>query len=196
MTEKKRRGGGGKLARTEIVQVRLDPKLRYLAELAARKQRRTLSSFIEWAIEDTLNRIELYQGSGYNGDQSRTVADEISSLWDIDEAERFVRLAIRYPELLTHQEQEIWKLLKDSRLLSPASSRVRESMEWDWVILDEVVFPELRRQWPSLMTAFGEGTDSARKWVDEKSFDISVLERKAAEIKSIASSDDFDDLPF
>ena len=50
----KRRGGGGKLARSETVTVRLAPKLRYLAELAARKQRRTLSSFIEWAIEETL----------------------------------------------------------------------------------------------------------------------------------------------
>ena len=41
--------GGSKLNRTETVTIRLDPKLRYLTELAARKQRRTVSSFIEWA---------------------------------------------------------------------------------------------------------------------------------------------------
>ena len=43
--ESKRKGGGGKLARSETVTVRLDPKLRYLAELAARIQRRSVSSF-------------------------------------------------------------------------------------------------------------------------------------------------------
>jgi hypothetical protein len=37
-----KRKGGGKLSRSETVTVRLDPKLRYLAELAALKQRRTL----------------------------------------------------------------------------------------------------------------------------------------------------------
>jgi hypothetical protein len=46
-----RKGGGGKLSRSETVTVRLDPKLRYLAELAARLHRRTLSSYIEWAIK-------------------------------------------------------------------------------------------------------------------------------------------------
>ena len=51
MTEQEmRKGGGGKLSRSETVTVRLDPKLRYLAELAARLHRRTLSSYVEWAI--------------------------------------------------------------------------------------------------------------------------------------------------
>lgn len=120
MTEQeKRKGGGGKLSRSETVTVRLDPKLRYLAELASRKQRRTLSSYIEWAIEDSLRSVLLYQGSGYGGDESVSVADDASRLWDVDQAERFVRLAIRYPELLTHEEQELWKLLQDSQLLQP-----------------------------------------------------------------------------
>ena len=49
---KKRKGGGSKLSRSEIIQVRLDPKLRFTAELAARKHRRTLSSFVEWAVSE------------------------------------------------------------------------------------------------------------------------------------------------
>src|SRR6516165_4850387 len=55
----KRKGGGAKLVRSETVTVRLDPKLRYLGEIAARKQRRTVSSFIEWAIEDVLRRVSI-----------------------------------------------------------------------------------------------------------------------------------------
>jgi len=51
----KRAGGGSKLARTEIVQVRLDPKLRFAAELASKKHRKTLSSFIEWCVSESIH---------------------------------------------------------------------------------------------------------------------------------------------
>ena len=49
--------GAGK--KSEVVTVRLDPKLKYLAELAARKHRRPLSSYIEWAVEQSLSRVWL-----------------------------------------------------------------------------------------------------------------------------------------
>ena len=107
MLEEKRRGGGAKATRTETVTVRLDPKLRYLAELAARKQRRTLSSYIEWAVEQSLKEVKLHEGSGYNGDETITVADEAATLWDVDESERFIKLAIGYPALLPHEEQQL-----------------------------------------------------------------------------------------
>jgi hypothetical protein len=54
-----RKGGGSKLFRTELVSVRIDPKLRFAVELAARKQRRTSSSFVEWAIEEAVKRLPL-----------------------------------------------------------------------------------------------------------------------------------------
>jgi hypothetical protein len=98
-------GGGGKLSRSEVVTVRLDPKLRYLGELAARKQRRTLSSFIEWAIEQSLAGVKLTETS--------TVAEEASKLWDVDECDRFIKLA-RYDEsLLNYREQLLWKRLRE-----------------------------------------------------------------------------------
>src|SRR2546429_6893734 len=87
----KRRRGGGKLTRSETVTVRLDPKLRYLAELAALKHRRTLSSFIEWAIEDSLQRVKLREGTGYNNDTGTTISDDAESLWDVDDADRFAK---------------------------------------------------------------------------------------------------------
>lgn len=43
-----------KLNRSETVTVRLDPRLNYLTELAGRAQRRTKSSFIEWAIKEAI----------------------------------------------------------------------------------------------------------------------------------------------
>jgi len=108
----KRKGGGGsKLSRSETMTVRLDPKLRYLAELAARKHRRTLSSFIEWSIEDALTRVPMF----INNDFSRSLALEAPVLWDVDEADRFAKLAIHYPELLNHDEQVLWKHIRECR---------------------------------------------------------------------------------
>lgn len=46
-----------KLNRSETVTVRLDPRLNYLAELAGRAQRRTKSSFIEWAVQQAIKEM-------------------------------------------------------------------------------------------------------------------------------------------
>jgi len=127
---KRSRGGGGKLTRSETVTVRLDPKLRYLAELAALKHRRTLSSFIEWAIEDSLQRVKLREGTGYNNDTGTTISDDAESLWDVDDADRFARLALKYPELLTHEEQKRWKLIRENGYLW--RGRYGSDDKWEW----------------------------------------------------------------
>src|SRR5262245_57970471 len=92
-------GGGSKLNRTETVTIRLDPKLRYLTELAARKQRRTVSSFIEWAIEQALSHVEL------DDKTHDTVTHAAEALWHTDEPYRLTKLGLSYPDLLTYDEQ-------------------------------------------------------------------------------------------
>jgi hypothetical protein len=160
-----KKGRGGTLASTEIVTLRLDPKLRYLVELAARKQRCTLSSFIEWAVEDSLNRFMFHPGHDF--DDSITVQEDGSRLWDIDETERFARLATLYPDLLSYREQEIWKLLNDSLLLDPAKRRNgKGNLEWDWGVLEDKVFPMLRNIASSLMLCCVEEDASAKQWVE------------------------------
>ena len=111
-----RRPREGRLARSQVATLRLDPKLRYLLELAARKQRRTMSSYLEWAAEQSLDRIRLTDFSG-----SPSIADETEQLWDVDEAERFVKLASRHPELLNHHEQMLWKLIRENQYVWPRS---------------------------------------------------------------------------
>lgn len=108
MAEKKRKGGGGKLARTENVQVRLDPKLRFAAELAAGKERRTLSSFVEWAVERAVKEVSVTLDE--NGEQV-SAAEVTERTWDVDESDRFVNLAWQHPGLLTHNEQRKWKFI-------------------------------------------------------------------------------------
>jgi hypothetical protein len=147
MTEaEKRKGGGSKLTRSETVTVRLDPKLRYLAELAARKQRRTLSSFIEWAVEDSLGRVLLFDGSVINANNT-SVADEANYLWDVDEADRFAKLALRYPDMLTHDEQVRWKLIRENGYLWRGRNAGPDD-EWTWSVEEgKLIFERLRESW-------------------------------------------------
>lgn len=148
----KRKVGGGKLTRSETVTVRLDPKLRYLADLAARKQRRTLSSYIEWAIEDSLCRTHLYS----NGDMS--LADESANLWDVDESDRFAKLALRHPDLLTHEEQVRWKLIKENGSLWRGRF-IGNDKKWTWDVEENsLIFDQLRQHWSEFCAAGDNGT--------------------------------------
>lgn len=178
--QENRKGGGGKLARTETVTVRLDPKLRYLAELAARKQRRTLSSFIEWAVQDSLERIWLR-----DSDSTSSIADESSRLWDVDDADRFAKLALRYPDMLTHDEQVRWKLIQENGFLW----RGRESGSdngWTWRVEESSLnFERLREHWDNFIAvAQGEA-------------DKSILPAWKKQEPKKSGFDDFDeDIPF
>jgi hypothetical protein len=142
--------GGGKLSRSETVTVRLDPKLRYLAELAARLHRRTLSSYIEWAISNA-TASEIVGPSLMTADPvANTIGTEAGYLWDVDEADRFAKLALRYPELLTHEEQVRWKLIRDTVTLWHEAPVGNES--------GELNFEKLRRNWKRVTQASLAGT--------------------------------------
>lgn len=162
MTEQEaRKGGGGKLSRSETVTVRLDPKLRYLAELAARLHRRTLSSYVEWAIEASLEDTKpAIDGRG------RSIKDDAEYLWDVDEADRFARLALRYPHLLSHEEQVRWKLIRENGYLWKGSFTGRRR-EWTWTVDENsFVYPRLREHWAAFCRAAdtGEGKEKLPTW--------------------------------
>lgn len=109
--KKPRKGRGGKLSRSEVVTVRLDPRLLYLAELAARSHRRTLSSYIDWVIAGSLNCQMLRPTGAPPSTPEQSIANEAEYLWDVDDADRLAKLALRYPHLMSHDEQVRWKLM-------------------------------------------------------------------------------------
>jgi hypothetical protein len=153
--------GGSRLIRSETVTVRLDPKLRYLSELAARKQRRTLSSYIEWALEQSLSKVNLTDSMDFNGEKS--IADVASLLWDVDEADRFVELAFNYPELMTHEEQVLWKLVRENGFLW-RGTRNNPDKEWSWQTNKQssLIGERLREHWDTFnAVARGEKNRSA-----------------------------------
>jgi hypothetical protein len=132
-----------KLSRTQTVSVRLDPKLRYLSEIAARKQRRTLSSFIEWTLENTLSTIFLADAEGKMGSLNQLAP----KLWDVEPADRFVKLAFHYPDLLDHHEEIVWKLIRENGYLwrgeYPESTNTYTWKLWP----SNLIHQKLRNHW-------------------------------------------------
>lgn len=127
-TKADKKSGGAKTSRSETVTVRLDPKMRYLAEIAARVQRRTLSSYIEWAVEDALKRTTLcVEDDGT--EVSVFDVDAKTPLWDVDEADRFAILASLFPDLLNVDEQRRWKLIWEVWTLTQPAKDTYGSMK-------------------------------------------------------------------
>ena len=147
------------------VTVRLDPKLKYLADLGARKQRRPLSGFIEWAVEQSLSKVTLEEDR--NGDTSLMDAERAHSLWDVDEADRVAKLALSYPELLTYEEQLIWKLVRTNGAVWKGNY---ETGTWHWTTGPQnLVWEKFREHW-SVFKAVAEGSQpesSLPYWVND-----------------------------
>lgn len=162
MTEQgKRKGGGGKLSRSETVTVRFDPKLQYLASLAARKHSRTLSSYIEWQIKVALDGENVRPvNTPAHAAAPETIGSEAEYLWDVDEADRFAKLALRYPHLLTHEEQVRWKLIRECGYLWRGRYG-GAAQEWQWhIVEDSLCFDRLREKW-ELFCAVASGDKPA-----------------------------------
>jgi hypothetical protein len=162
MSRGKKQTGGGKLARSEVVTVRLDSRLRYLAELAARKQRRTVSSFIEWAVEESLRRISLHSASGYVDADNPSIVEDSIRLWDIEEADRFAWLAFRHSDLLTYDEQILWKSLQENGYIW--RGRYDKNGRWVWKVgPDSLIYQRLREYWDGFVL-WARGERSKAVW--------------------------------
>jgi hypothetical protein len=156
-------GAGGK--KTEVVTVRFDPKLKYLAEIAARKQRRPLSNFIEWAVEHSLEQVMLTEPRR-GTDISVASAERAYRLWNIEDADRLVRLAFHHPELLTLEEEKLWKLIRENGFLWRGDF-LGQPPQWTWDVQERSIrWERLRECWP-IFTAVAQGSkpiDDLPKW--------------------------------
>jgi hypothetical protein len=153
----KKKVGGGKLSRSEVVTIRLDPKLKFAAELAARKQRRTLSSFVEWTIEEAISRVGVTSNENMN--------HVMAKVWDVEEADRFVKLALNFPELLTYDEERLWKIIMEH------SAFWYRDLEGDTFLIEEAVnYHQLRVSWKILQKIISGETDIS----DLSKYDIPV----------------------
>ncbi len=159
------KSGGGKLSRSETVTVRLDPKLNYLCELGARAQRRTKSSFIEWAIANSLDDVDVPTLTGWNT-QTVNLAHVAERLWQVDEADRVAALALSAPSLLNHEEQLIWRYVKENGFLWRGQYNSKDG-RWTWDISEtDLIIDRLRKHWDAFRSVAleGESEDILPKW--------------------------------
>ncbi|UOO87995.1 hypothetical protein LVJ82_10870 [Vitreoscilla massiliensis] len=172
---------GGK--KTDNLTVRFEPKLRYLAEIAAKSQKRSLSAFVEWAVENILNDVEVKD----RVNRFVKLSEVSNALWDVNEIERFIRLAIVLPDLLTFEEQKIWKIITSYPYCF--SYYPDRDLFFD---LDDVNFKNIIKHWDLLVSAAEQSKDAITE--------LDTLEKNysmpPARIKPPALGDLDDDIPF
>ena len=164
MAEKNRKAKAGG-PRTEVFAMRLDPKLKYLAEIAARKQRRSLANFIEWSLEKALDSVKLVESEELDGQFNLSVLDEANKLWDLEPSDRLIKLAENYPDLLNYEEQIIWKAIFNVTTLEDFVDAKGESQLIKYDLVDgtegnkRADRSSVKECWPELV-GYAEGTVS------------------------------------
>lgn len=133
---------------TESISARLDPKTRYLLELACRADRRSISNTIEIAIHNLIQNIELQERIEKKGDSAKTLSDMADILWEGNSLERLCKLGIFYPYLLSAQEKDIWDEIVRNGLVPDSHYKANVSREKVWIEMRDtyMVFIELHNQ--------------------------------------------------
>lgn len=145
--------------RNLVTGVRISPRVAYLTEIAARRMRMTISTYCAWAMERAFAAVELAEGLSLASDTER--------LWDVDEADRFVKLAILYPQLLNPGEEVVWKCIRDAGIFRGLRRpRTQAQSEWFTILQNnDKAFRVLRKHWQDLLEAIDEGKHM--EWIDK-----------------------------
>jgi hypothetical protein len=118
----------------EVITVRVTPKLKYGLELLSRKQHRPLSSVVTWAIEQMMTNSDagLFKSMKSSKDKMLSEQYMLETLWDVHPANRLIKLAIHWPELLTYEEELIVQRLKDNGHWPKNSDEASEYVRDNW----------------------------------------------------------------
>lgn len=166
----RKKGGGGKLNRSAIIQARLDPKLHFAAETLARSQRRTLSSLIEALLEEAIRKTKIPAVMNHNTQidvilensterQEVTVKQAVDVIWSHEEADCFAMFAFVLPDLMTADEACLWLHIKSItyfwkhfpiNLVSKSGQVLKKKDAWPLTNSQGLVKERLREHWPFL----------------------------------------------
>ncbi|CDH43810.1 hypothetical protein [Candidatus Contendibacter odensensis] len=140
---------GGKLNKSEVIPVRFDPILKMAAELAAGKERRTMSSFVEMAVEQAVKQSIVARDEAGMPISAWQASYET---WHEAPARRILNLALQFPDLLTIRERKILNAIRQlfGRELYESSFlplfQLTGSELWNWLCRyadDEITFEAL-----------------------------------------------------
>lgn len=143
----------GTQSRADTITVRLHPKVKYGLDLIARKQRRTLSSVVEWAICNAFD----HPDSGLHGEFENPATGEKSDfildlLWDADDGMRFIKLAQGSSDWLTYEEELMWDFIKGNARywVMYEDDVVRNLYHWDTRDPGNLMVKKVLEDWEKL----------------------------------------------
>lgn len=151
--------------KTEVLSIRIDPRVKYGLELLSRLQRRSTTGVVEWAIQSAFQSEIFEPANEYRGEtRLEEVMDE---LWHINDIERIVALALRKEQLLTYEESRIWKVLSST----PAFWTKKQHRDFDSFLWAEVL-----SHWPTVERLVSEAVEKpiVRGYTDEELFNLGL----------------------
>ena len=155
--------------------MKISPRLKYLAGIAARANAMTLSGYVEATLEKSFETIKISDGQeGYDGEVNpgKTLAELGDTLYQATEASRFLALVSVAPWLVSDGESRLLRVLQHSEYFAPfsKSARILHSgrIQEHWTILAAIrdgeaeidILPVSQR--PRVDLAFGLMGDKER----------------------------------
>ncbi len=110
---------GHRTAKTEVIHIRFNQRMRSALEIAARMQNQSVSGFIDSTLDTYIKgpALDSSVGKFLNANcevKPETFSEFLEYLWDADEVVRFLKLAEIAPSLLTDEEDRIWSFLRQN----------------------------------------------------------------------------------
>lgn len=104
----------GSRGKSEVITIRINPKMKFGLELMARLHNRSVAQTVEMAIQRVLS--DPFDGVQQLRDV-RYVPDIVGAIWSPHRGERLLNLVLKYPELLSYEEEVVWnKLIRSGRV--------------------------------------------------------------------------------
>jgi hypothetical protein len=130
----------GEMVRSETLTFRLDARLKFLADLAARSQGRKLSNYVEQTLEQSFANVliqdEREPNSGtYEKPYGKSLADMADQLWDVNESTRFLNVVHIAPWLVTDGELKLLGVVRHSDFYAPKGILNSARIADDWEML-------------------------------------------------------------
>ncbi|MGE6193346.1 hypothetical protein ACQKCL_20195 [Stutzerimonas stutzeri] len=183
----------GKQNKLAPVSFRLDPKIKFAAEIMARHQRRSLASTVEWAL---LRSMEGSVQVGTATGAAITLNELVNSTWNEDEFIRSMNVAFTVPHLATHEEACIRTVIMASSPLFFPKKKNREVHDLDRVNFDAVLLlRNLVKERAEHLASLGELLPvTEQEWAAAFGQAISARPEALEEVKEITEQDDIETL--
>jgi hypothetical protein len=127
------------MVRSETLTFRLDARLKFLADLAARSQGRKLSNYVEQTLEQSFANVliqdEREPSETYERPHGKSLADMADQLWDANESIRFLNLVRIAPWLVTDGELKLRRIIQHSDYYAPKGLLDDARIADDWEML-------------------------------------------------------------